>query len=325
MPTLNTPIGKTLELGLGTEATYGVKPAGPIPATPVYTSRVTSSKPLENDPLLGGAQNNGRDSTAPAPGLVACGGSVEAPLDFNHIGHWLHLFFGDAVKTGAGPYTHVFASGKLQLPSKILQQKLAGRLNQAFGVVGRTMRFQLGQAAGYRRVTMDLGARDDSVFTGADIATNEITRSAALAYSPFPAARGELLIGGTPVASLLSFDGTYDTALAEERYTDNSDAVSGWAPGDREASWAGTMTIRWLEATYEAMARAETDQAMTVRYQSSASLSLALTGLMRLERPDMSIDGPGKLQQQIRFRGMQTGAAPMLTATLINAIAAGYA
>ncbi|RXF72121.1 phage tail tube protein [Hansschlegelia zhihuaiae] len=322
MSTLDTPIGKTLELGLGTEDDYGVAPDGPIASTRVYTSRISSQKPLENDPILGGGANNGRDATAPAPGLVAANGSIEVPLDFNHIGHWLHLFFGAASVSGTTTKTHVFTSGKLVLPSKTIQQKLTGRLSHHLGIVGRTQRFQLGQAAGFRRVTMEVGGRDDAVFTGADIATNEIAREAALAAAPFPAARGELLLDGTPVASLISFDGTYDTALAEERYVDNSDAVSGWAPGDREASWTGSMTVRWLNADLESQARAETDLAMTVRYSAGAGLSLALSGLMRLERAGLQIEGPGKLQQHFNFRGQQTAAAPMLTATLVNAVTA---
>ncbi|MFC3693417.1 phage tail tube protein [Chenggangzhangella methanolivorans] len=321
MPTLLTPLGKTLELGLGTEATFGVKPAGPLVSTPVYTSQLDSQKPMENDPILGGGQNNSRDATPPAPGLVTAGGQIVAPLDVNHIGHWLHLFFGAAAASGSGVVTHVFTSGKAQLPSKTIQQKLAGRLLQTYGVVGRTMRFELGQAAGFRRVTMDLGAKDDMPFTGGDIATNEITRAAALADARVPATRGELLVGGVVVATLLSFDGTYDTALAEERYVDNTDTISGYAPGDQEASWRGSMTLRWNDATYDTLARGETDQAMTVRYVRGANQSLSLSGLMRLERAGLPISGPGKLQQQVTFRGMQGPSAPMLTATLVNAIA----
>ena len=318
MPIVKPPLGKELDLLLRASAAYGVPSEEDYVRTPVYALNLRATRPLESDPILAGGFANGRDATAPAPALTSHAGSVSAPMDLRHIGWWLALAFGAPDTTeDDGVFTHVFESGADALPSWTMEAGLDGAFRQHIGVVARTMRFALGQEAGYRRVEIELAGRDEVPLE----ATAAGTPPAMLVRAPIAAARGILKRGGTPIANLLSFEGTYDNGLEEERLVDESDLVSGWLPS-AESAMSGQMTLRYLDDTYDVLGAEMTAQAIELAYALSATLSLTLAmPAVTFERAGVGIDGPGRLQQQVGFRAAQTAGAPMLTLTLVNDVA----
>ena len=322
MPVAKPALGKTLDVFLYKETTYGVVPTANFIKTPVYTFGLRASRPLENDQILGIARDNGRDATPPAPGLTSHNGASDIPLDLNHIGWWFCLAFGAPTTTeDDGVFTHVWESGSANLPSWAMVQQLplasSTEYRRHIGVVLRSMRFGLGQEAGYRKMSVELGGRNESRPGSAGPGTVP----AMLSRVPFPAAKGLLKRGGVAVANLLSFEGTYDAAMEEERLVDESDQVSSWGPGENEASFAGNMRLRYLDDTFDDLGEAQTAQAIDIVYQTSADLSLTIAlPSVTFERPGLAINGPGRIEQQVGFRAAQTDSAPMMTLTLINEI-----
>jgi len=320
MPTIATPDAKTLELNLGRETTYGVAPASYV-RTYVYSYGVKPDKPLEDDRILGVGLTTARDQSEPAPGLVSLAGSVEVPLDMRHLGYWLTLLFGDAVKTGTGPYQHVFTSGAASLPTATIASQIGGSgPRQDTGLVARSGRFAPAAEAGFRRVTLDLAGKDRT-YPG----SLSITPPTPPVRAPMPSATGILKIDGSQAAKVLAFDGTYANGFEEERYLDGAATVSGFAPGQNDAKWSGSMRVRWMDSTLEAQAAAGTPSSVEMVYQLSASLKLSLLSAnVVFQRSGPDIGAPGRIEQTLAWRAHQTGAAAMLVATLTNDVATGY-
>ena len=320
MPVMTPVLGKSLDIYLLKATTYGVAPTGNYVKTPVYSFALAAARPLEADPILGVARDNSRDATPPAPGLTSHSGSVEVPLDLRHIGYWLGLVFGAPVTTeDTDVFTHVFESGKSVIPDWTVVQQVAAaggaEYRRHVGVVARTLAFALGQEAGYRRLTVELGGRNASKVVSAGTGTVP----AMLDRSPFPAAKGVLKLGGVTIANLLGFEGTYDNAFEEERLVDESDMVSGWGPGENEASFTGNLRLRYTSDTFEALGESAAPQAITLEYKTSDDMLLRIEmPSVTFERAGLPVNGPGRIEQQVGFRAAQTDAEPMLTVTLIN-------
>ncbi|ODN70218.1 phage tail tube protein [Methylobrevis pamukkalensis] len=320
MPTLRQPDGKELRLYHLEEDDFGAAVSGGdyIP-TVCYSFGLRPARPLEADNLLGETLTTVRDPGAPAPGLTDVSGQVVVPLDFRHIGYWLKLLFGAPVTTGSATYAHVFTSGGVELPTWHLPAPIGTARAVHSGVAAKTIQFQLGQEAGYRRATIALMGKDTAYPSSFDLGTTP----AMLARAPFAASKGVLAIGGEPVANLLGFDGTYDNMMEAERFVDGSDTVSGFAPGSADPSFTGSLRLRWLDRAYEELALAGAASAMTITYQTSSSLKLVLSApATYFERGGPEIGGPGRIEQTVGFRCAQSASAAMLTATLTNDVAA---
>jgi hypothetical protein len=318
MPSSALPRGKTTTLLLKSESAFGTPPSGNWTQTFAYSHTSDFRKPFEDDPLLGLARHNNRDRTAPAPGLTTFDDSIVVPVDFNHFGVWLYALLGAAVVTGSSdPFTHDFSSGLEVLPFRSHEWKLAGALfEQDVGLVASRLSIDMSRAAGFQRATVELMGQTQSKLT----ATGGGTPAAPWAREECPAAIGVFKIDGVAAANIMSVRATYDNRITPQDYV-GSELRSGFDL-DSEATFDGSIELRFADATYYDLARAGTAFSGEMLWSKSASRSLSLLAAnMRLEPVGIPIQGPGRIQQTFNFRAEQSDTEAMLVATLKSSVA----
>jgi hypothetical protein len=319
MPTSAMPRGKTSELLVKAETSYGVAPSGNYTRTLFYSDTAGFKQPFEDDPIIGLARTNNRDTTEPAPGLVVNDPSIVVPVDYNHIGLWLNALFGAAVVTGAGdPYTHVFSSGGEVLPYRSHERKLATSLFfQDVGLLGNKLDISIGHEPGYQRATVSFLGANQSKLTS----TGGGTPAAMWAREAVAAASGIFKINGAAAANLVKMSASYDNKGVPADYVSGNNLRSG-VNLDDEATFMGSMELRFADSTYYDLAMASITPGGTtfsgeMLWTKSASRSLSiLAANMRLEPVGIPISAAGKIQQSFSFRAEQSASAAMVVATL---------
>lgn len=320
MATSALPRGKTTNLLLKSESAFGVAPSGNWTNTFIYSYNAGFKQPFEADPLLGLTRTNNRDSTEPAPGLIVNDPSMVVPVDFNHFGVWLYALLGAATVTGAGdPYTHVFSSGLEVLPWRSHERKYATSLfYQDLGLVANTLDIEMSRKAGYQQATVGFMGQTEAKVT----TTGGGTPAAAWAREECLAALGVFKVNGTAAATITSVKAKYDNKITSQEYVGN--ILRSGFDLDSEATWDGSITLRFTDSTYYDLAAAGiatnvlgTPFSGEMVWTKSANRSLSLlTANMRIEPTGVSIAGPGKIEQTFNFRSEQSAAAAMLVATL---------
>jgi hypothetical protein len=323
MPVSNIPRGKSIVPLFADESTYGTPPGGNWTPTFIYSWPRGGNRPLEDDMLLGVSSENTRDATTPAPGLPGFdGSSAVVPLDLNHFGYWLkHGMGAESVSGSADPYTHVFKSGRLPLPTRSFELPFTSswfRQDVGVGVAG--FDFDLGRGAGYDRVSVRLiGQKTNKLSTTGGGTPSSIIARSAIAKT-IPVAK----INGTVAGRVRSLRATFNNGLAEQNFVGN-EYISGIDP-DADVTCSGTLGIRILDSTYRDLAAAGppgTSFSLELLWYISATRSFSwLMPAVRLGLEGEPISGPGGFDVDYNFRAEQGASAPMVTATLINSIAA---
>lgn len=313
MATSALPRGKTIELALKSESVFGTPPSGNWTKTLAYSQTPGFKKPYQDDPILGLGRTNNRDTTEPAPGLIVNDPSIVVPVDFNHIGLWLYAMFGAAAVTGSGdPYTHVFSSGLEVLPWRTHEWKLASSLFlQDVGLVGSKFDIEMNRAAGFQRATVGLMGQTQikAGSTGAGTPAAMWARDEAIANI------GTFKVNGSVAANIMSVKASYDNKITPQDYVGNP--LRTGFDLDNEATFSGTMTLRFVDSTYYDLAVGGTAFSGEMLWSKSSDRSLSLLAAnMRLEPDSPAVGGPGKIEQTFNFRAEQSAAAAMLVATL---------
>ncbi len=323
MPTQARPRGRNLSMLMGDQAVDfdTAAASGSYYPVPVYSESIADQEPFEEDPLLGatGLDNN-RDSQEPAPGLRRGSGSVTTPLCLNNIGLWLAGLFGAPDTTGSeAPYTHVFTSGGEALPYRTIEvMKRAGKFHQHIGCLVAAGRFRVaGGEGGFRRAEFDLVHKQTNRLTSSGAGSPQT----ALALARVPASRGIVRVDSTITGVCLSLDATYDNRPTPREFVGQDGLIAGFDL-DEFAVSSLTPRVRYVDDTFAEMQGDGLTHTVEIEYPGSVSghkLVLAWSAV-RFERGGIPIEGPGGIEVQMNGRAEQTGAAPMLTATLINAI-----
>lgn len=313
MSTSALPRGKSIDVLFADEEEFGVPPEENFTRTFIYSHDLEEKEPFEVDSLLGIARNNNRDMTAPAPGLPTMGGSIVAPLDFNHVGWLLRGAFGDASVTGsADPYTHVFTSGKEVIPTRSIEVKLADDDYRLYdGCFINKLAFDVSRAAGFERITATILGRGET--PGTESAGG--TPAAPWALSRAPKTLGVFEIGGAPVAFVTAAKAEYDNRAVGGNYV-GQERISSIELDD-EAMFTGSLDLRFTNSDmYERGVSGDPFAARLV-WTLSSGRSLAIAApAMRLERSGIKVSGPAGINQSFNFRCEQSSSAPMVTATL---------
>lgn len=320
MSTSALPRGKTINVSMKDEVTFGTSPAGNWTSTFIYSHDLEEKKPPEDDPLLGVARNNNRDTTDEAPGLSTMEGTIVAPVDFNHIGLFLKGAFGAAVVTGAeDPYTHVFTSGKEVIPYRSMEVKLAANLFMLYrGVFMNKLAFELGHAANYERFTASVIGHSE-LKSGASAAG---VPEAAWALERATRTLGVFKMDGVVAGQIMSIKAEYDNKGVPLTYVDGGEYPSG-IDLNEEATFTGSIDVRFKDATYYDLAKARAAFQGEMLWNLSADRSLSiLSPALQLEPAGIKVSGPGGINQTFNFRGKQTADDPMVTATLKSLVAA---
>jgi hypothetical protein len=318
MATASIALGQLADLLFKIESSYGVSPGGNFQKAHFYKASLRETKPLENDPIIGSIYNNFRDPGAFGPALSEHGGTLELPLCINQIGDWLKLVFGAPSTSGATNFTHVFTSGALTLPSYAVEIKpISGDFRMHTGIAARSMTLDLADAAGMQRVMLDVLGYGEAIAGS----TGGGTPTAPRTYAPFKATGAQVKLDTVAVGSLLSARLTYETGLSQDRFIDTSDKF-GAAVLAEQAQLSGELRVRYSAATYDSLAAAETEKALSIEFIVGANNSLIIDApAIRFARAGVAIEGPGGIEQTIQFRARQTTSAPQMTATLKNQIA----
>ncbi len=318
MPTSALPRGKTLDLLTKSEATFGTPPSGNWASTFIYSYNPGFRQPFEADPLLGVSRQNNRDTTEPAPGLITNDPSIVVPVDFNHIGLWLYALFGAATVSGAAdPFTHTFSSGLETLPWRSQEIRYAANLYcQDIGLVANTFEIEMSRAAGFQRATVGFLGQTQAKAT----VSAGGTPAAPWAREECSANIGVFKLNGTAAAFIMSVKAKYDNKITPQDYAGNP--LRCGFDLDGEATFDGTIRLRFTDSAYYDLAVAGTAFAGEMLWAKSSDRSLSLLcANIRLEPAGIPVNGPGRIEQEFSFRGEQSNAAAMLVATLKSSVA----
>lgn len=326
MVTAVTPRGKTTTLLVGAQSAFGTLATGNWTETYYRKHSLAQKQPFAEDPVLGLPRTNNRDVTAPAPGLINLGGSIEVPLDYNHLGVWLTAAFGQATDSGSGaPYTHVFASGGEALPYLSAEVAIVAPGGTYYmdynSLICSRMTIKSSRTAGEEAVTLDFIGQQETE----NSSSQGGTPGAVWARQMGQAAIGTFSVNGTAAANVIEFNGTYDNGLKPEDFLGNASGLISGVDLDTESSFKGTLKVRFRDLTYYDLAAAGalgSAFAGKIAWAPSGNYSFALNApAMRLEPAGVPIEGPAGIDITYTFRCEQSASAAMLTATLVNSVA----
>ena len=320
--------GKSVPLYLGPQAAL----ATPAPADSYHNSFMYSITPgggqgFEQDPLLGGAFDNNRDMTAPAPGLADSNCSLVLPSCLNHLGYALNMMFGAPDFTAGvddAPHKRVYTSGKDTLPQTTLAYSLdATKHRRVLGFVGGSMSFNVGRTAGFGRVNLSGAARKVEKVSDLELGTT----AAALDLSRYAAYRGIFRVSGVAEASLLSATPAYNNNLDLVELASDDAFIGDICPGD--SSFSAPITVRYKNDAYADLAADAfngDDGLFPVEFEwigpGGTKLILKAPNC-RVAPTTEPITGPGGIDVQYEIMAEQTADTPMLTAELFNFVADG--
>ena len=321
MPTAAAPRGQLTELLLKDETAYGNAATGDYQKTLVYQDELADLAPLEDDPILGAAQNNARDTPVPVAGLPqGVSGNLTVPLDLNHMWFWLKGAFGTPSSSGSSDYTHTFTSGGEVLPHRTIEAKRASAIFlQRTGCLVSSLGSELSRRGGYDRMTVGILGRKETKITS----TGGGTPPAMLARDPLLAYLPVLKIDTVAAADIISLSWTYSNGATPQDYLGDAEGYPTGHDLDALATFSGTVRARFRTAALYDMARAGTAFAMELLWQRTSVRSFSLqAGAVKFDPVGLPVTGPGRIEQSFNFRAYQTSGAAMLTAVLKNGTAA---
>lgn len=324
-------VGETAQRGRGARL-YGkiqddfvTRAGGNYQALSFYSEGVSAAPALEDDQEIGGAVDNDRDQTDPAPGLESASGAISVPADFNQLLFWLQLLFGSPTTVAAIPnYTHTFTSGAAELPAATLEVPIgAGRFKVIDSAMVNSMTFGFGKEAGYRRFNVDVLARRAALL-GATVAGAPVDMPAR---AKLPAAKGIVRINDVIEGSIVGGDLTISNNLEAVNYADDDAAAGGMDPGEAEISSTPRMRFKRgaaLNGALDVFASEATPFKYEVEFAISATASLIFTMprcFAPKTTPTIESAGPVEWSPAGPILAKQTeGGAPLpaITVELIN-------
>lgn len=314
------PRGRNIVALHGWQSSFGTAAtSGGYRPVSLYSKGMSESEPFEEDPVLSAGGHNNRDPNDPAPGLKQGAGPLVVPLCLNQIGIWMTGLFGPpTTDEDDGVFTHVFASGGEVLPAATVEiMKAAGVFRRHIGVGLNTARFQVAREAGFRRVELSTVFRNTTKHT----ASQAGAPGAALALNRVVAARGIVRIDDVAVGPVNSLDASYDNRMTPREHVSDDALLAGFDL-DQEAASTVTIGVRLTNAAHADLAGDGATHKVEVEYPGvTAGQKLILEwAAVRFPPTDPAIEGPGGIEITLEGRAQQKADAPMLTATLVNAI-----
>jgi hypothetical protein len=296
---------------LGFETTYGTSP---LPANfhliPFVSSDLDSSQGLIESNVLG----LGRDPTAPFQDVINVDGDIVVPVDLRNIGLWLKALLNAPTTTGDDPYTHVFKSGAITLPSIAIETGLPEIPDYPIftGVRANSMAFNFARS-GEAQITVGLIGQGEAP-QNATISNAEIEFD----YARFSQFQGSIKQGGQVLANVTSASVTYSNNLEKIETIRDDGKIDGVDPG--VASLSGNIAVRYADNILMDKARAGTPIDLELSYIIDADRQFVITcHEVYLPKPKRSVSGPNGIEASYDFQGAKDVAlGNMMTITLIN-------
>jgi hypothetical protein len=266
---------------------------------------------IESD-LLG----QGREMQDPTPDVANNDGDMVVPVDARNFGRWLRLFFGDPTVTGSGPFTHVFKSGALGLPS--MSVEIGAPEVPAFsvhrGLRGNQLRIQL-QRSGLLNATCSLIGIGETDSTNATVGAGS---PSALATVRFPQATGFIRKDGQLLGSIVGADFTYSNNLEKIETIQPDGRIEDSDPGMSGITGSITGLFKDTALLAAASSNPPTPMEIGVGWTVGAHSLTFLLGRIFLPRVKRPISGPNGIQQQFNLMGAKAASGFSVVTTLVN-------
>lgn len=302
--------GANAKLAGAFETAYGTPPAGGYIGFPFVSSDLGAEQGLEESDLLG----NGREAYDPTYGVITNDGNTVVPVDVRYFGYWLKLLLGAPTTTGSvGEYSHLFTSGKVNLPSMSIETQFPDvpSFAMSYGIRANTLQIQM-QRAGLLNATLGLVGKgeDEAVqVSGAGVL------AAALEVSRFAQFSGEIKREGVRLGSIVSANLAFTNAL---------DKIETIQPdGEIEDADGGTARATGNIVSRYSSLQLQLDATNKIPVELSFGWSFGDFGLtftvprVFLPRVKNPINGPGGVQATYNWQASGEGE-PCLTALLVN-------
>jgi hypothetical protein len=315
--------GRAAKLYAKSKADLATPASGDFQALTFYSETLERQNDMPNDDELGLDYHNERDETDPAPGLPTGSGTITVPADLNQLLFWMTQLLGAPDSTEDDDvHTHVFQSGKAELPYTDIEIPMTGgRFKQAACSVNE-FTFGVEKAEGYRRFGFGLLARD-VVMAQASAAGDPAPVPPRL---KLPASKGIARINSTIVGQLIGGEFTFNNNNEAETYADDTALVGAMPPGN--PTLTGTPRFRFMRGENANGAlevfddhNAHFDFEVEYRLNASASLLIAMPRCYG-PRVTPTVSGPGAIEFGASLSARQSTSGPMMTVTLKNALAA---
>ncbi len=269
-------------------------------------------------PKLGVARHNPLDPVKPIPGFLRLVGDLVVDGDAAHLPVYLFCLLGAPATTGAGPYTHVFASGAVAPRYAALQLKVgADDIRVYRGLTLGAISLQVG-AEQTRNFDIQLSLRGLSRDREADWLVGDLEADPAESVIH----RTVFRVGGTAAANTLDGSWSWDRQLAEDAFLSTKAELSGLRPGG--GLHTGQARFRAVGKSFDILEEDDTVSAFdfqmlgaTAGHQIRFEHPNAL-----LAAPPLAINGPALIERTFSWVGHQTDSAPASKITVINATAA---
>lgn len=301
--------GARARMALAFETTYGTAPASGFTRMPFVSSTLGAERPLLADDILG----YGRDPLAPTPDVITAGGEVVVPIDLEFFGLWLTAAFGLPTTTGAGPYTHVFASGGWSLPSMAIELGYPEVPHYAMNVGAKVDRLSwMMQRSGLLTATATLISKSEAIDDASAAGT-----PAEPEFERFGQFHGQITLDGVAIGDLVSNEVTYANNLEPIETIAAGGTIADADPG--KAALTGTLVARFSSAVLLEKAIAHEAVALEFGYTIDSGKSLiVMVPAVFLPRPKLETQGPQGIQATFAWQAAQSDGDPMCTVTLIN-------
>lgn len=308
---MSKAMGYNHHLLIKRESSWGVNPGGNFLRLPVNSAPFGRSRGKVEDPLIG----QGRDPLQVYDDMIDVSGACRVPVDLRNIGFWLTGLLGNPTSSGSGPYTHVFKSGGLTLPSYSIENGHKGPVvyDLATGVMVRSMSFAKATRGGPADATVNLLGQNAAKAgsTGGGTPTSKTLAR----FSNF---QGTLKKGGADLGDVKTFEFSYDNNFEVDTFVNTVGEIGSIDPG--QAKLKGSIGMRFAndDLLDEAIAGTAIDLDLTFTIDADSYLELSLNELY-LEEPKRGPEGPGGYDITFPFHGVYNASAgAMLTATLKN-------
>lgn len=304
--------GWNAQLLLAEETEYGEMPANNYRKIPFISTTLDSEQNLVSSNVLG----LGRDPTQPFQDVINVDGDMVVPVDMRNIGVWLKAIFGipSTEDVDDGVYTHSFESGKIVIPSYILEVGLpeVPQFIRFMGVRANSIAFNF-QRSGEAQVTLNLIGQGESGETTAIDTNPEVYK-----YTRVSQFQGFIKSNGALLANITAASATYSNNLEKIETIRNDGKVEAIDLG--VASLSGSISARYGDNILLDKARAGTPVDIELGYQLSDNLKLEIVcHEVYLPKPKRTIDGPNGIECSYDFQGAKNEEiGRMMTVKLTN-------
>ena len=315
----------------GSEVQYRFKKVTAVEETPsggdyqsfhAYSETFQPGEGLVDDDELGGARHNAIDPTQQVSDLPNPSGGMQVALDLNQIGFWLTSMWGAPTTDNADDpvYEHVWESGGDTPELVTIEVPFASAFVKAVDAhCVSQMNINFAPEGGIRRVDMTMVGRSVRRLAAALSATT----TAAPARDKMSGWAGLVKINGTNFGNVLGGQVQMGNGAFAERYLNDTEWPSGIEIGRPSFQATPQIRVRSDAAGMLDLFDGVTPFTFELLFQKTADK------LLRFYCPNVvapkvlpSAAQIGGLDVSPTFMASQTDAAPMLTVTARNAVAA---